>query len=195
MTMFDLSARDRRVLARGAIVVSTLAAIGRGLPAARSWNATLADSAASLAGELASARLAHRQLRLTRASLAVARQRSAEIDSSILIARSPSAGAARLASLVSEAADSSRVKILATQLHADSAGSASLARVSVRVTAVGDVTGLLELLRNIEGGNVLMAVEELAISPSDPTAPDDRPEALRLEIVVAGLSRAPISKL
>jgi len=87
------------------------------------------------------------------------------------------------------------VRIIATQLHADSAGNASLARVSARVTAIGDVAGLLAFLRTVEPGDVLMTVEELAISPSDPSAPDDKPEALRLEVVITALSRATINKL
>lgn len=195
MTMLGLSPRDRRVLASGIIAISSIAGIGRGLPAARAWNAMLVGSAASVANEVASGRVARRGLEVTRAALSSARRRSAEVDSSILIAPSPSAGAALLASLVADAADSSRVKILATQLHADSAASGSLARLSVRITAVGDVAGLVTFLRTIESGDVVLAVEELAISPSDPAGSDDKPEALRLELVVAGLARAPINKL
>lgn len=193
--MLDVSPRDRRVIAFGVIAMGAIAAIGRGLPAARAWNVALVDSAASLAGELAFARITHRRQPVTHALLATARQRATEIDSSILIATSPSAGAALLSALVAEAGDSSCVKIIATQLHADSVGSASLVRVSVRVTAVGDVSGLLAFLRTIESGDMLMAVEELAISSSDPAAPDDKPEALRAEIVIAALSKVPISKL
>jgi len=115
--------------------------------------------------------------------------------SSILIAPSPTAGAARLASLIADAADSSRVKLIATQLRADSARAVSLARVSVRITALADVAGLLAFLRALEENDVLMAVEELAISPSDPAAADDRPEVLRVEVVVAGLTHAQSSKL
>ena len=195
MTVLDLSPRDRWVLGTGVVAVTAIVAIGRGLPAARVWNATRVDSAALLAGELASARLAHRRLHLTRTSLAIARQRSAQVDSSMLIAASPSAGAALLASLVADAADSSGVKIIATQLRADSSASAPLARVSVRVAAVGDVAGLLEFLRALEAGDVVMCIEEVTISSSDPAAPDDKPEALRAEVVITGLSRVPNSKL
>src|SRR5262249_2875526 len=128
--MTSVSSRDGRVLASGALAMIGIVAIGRGLPAARAWNATHVDSATVLASELASARLAHRRLSLARASLAAARQRVAEIDSSIFVTASPSAGAALLASLVTDAADSSHVRIIATQLHADSLGPESLARVS-----------------------------------------------------------------
>jgi len=193
--MLDVSARDRRVLACGALAVAAIAAFGRGLPAARAWNAALVDSAASLAVDLASAGLAHRRVQLTRASLASVQARLASVDSSILIAPSPTAGAARLASLIADAADSSRVKLIATQLRADSARAVSLARVSVRITALADVAGLLAFLRALEENDVLMAVEELAISPSDPAAADDRPEVLRVEVVVAGLTHAQSSKL
>jgi len=75
------------------------------------------------------------------------------------------------------------------QLHADSAGPGALAQVAVRVAATADVYGLLALLRAIEGGNAMFAVRELNVTQPEPAASRNKPEMLRLELMVTAVAR------
>jgi hypothetical protein len=43
------------------------------------------------------------------------------------------------------------------------------------------------LLRSIERGPELISIRELSLNQPEPGAPDDKPEALQLEIVIQGL--------
>lgn len=184
-----LSARDRRTLTIGAVVVGSLFALARGLPALVRWQRGASAEAETLVTDLAMARAGARSMTMLRDSLRARQARLAAMDSAILTGPTPSAAAAQLASLLEDLADEAQVKVSAMQLHADSAATGALVQVGVRMTAVADVYGLLALLRAIEGGNPLLAVRELAVTQPEPAAPSSKPESLRLDVAVVALAK------
>jgi hypothetical protein len=163
--------------------------LGRGLPALTNWQRAKRDEAATVASDLAAAQAGARLMPSLRDSLQSRKARLAAIDSAILAGPTPSGAAAGLASALEDIADEASVKVSAMQLQADSAGAGGLVQVGVRMTAVGDVYGLLALLRAIEGGRQLLAVRELAVTASEPSAPSSKQETLRLDLMVVGLAR------
>jgi hypothetical protein len=66
-------------------------------------------------------------------------------------------------------------------------------RVAVRCSGEGDVRGLTRLLLTMERGPMRLRVRELSIIAADPSAGDDRPEVLRFDLVVEGLTLAATS--
>ena len=59
--------------------------------------------------------------------------------------------------------------------------------MQVRVTGITDVTGLAGFLHQVERGDTLVAVRELSVSQSDPTASDAKPEMLHVDLLVAAI--------
>jgi hypothetical protein len=166
-----------------------LLTLARGLPALTRWQNEKRNEAETLLGDLVAARSGVRQLPALRDSLRARQARLAAIDSAIFIGQTASAAAASLASTVEDLADEASVKVSAMQLHADSASSGALVEVGVRLTGVADVYGLLALLRDIEGGTILLAVRDLAVTQPEPAAPANKPETLRVDMMVVGLAR------
>jgi hypothetical protein len=184
-----VSARDRRTLILGGSAIGSLFALGRGLPALIRWQSTRIGEATAAVSDLMNARAGRRVLPALRDSVRAREARIAVIDSTVVTGPTPSAAAARLASALEEMADEARVNVSAMQLVADSATAGGVTHVGVRLTGVGDVYGLLALMRAVEGGEALLAVRELAISQADPAAPSAKAEALRIDMMVVGLAR------
>jgi len=188
MKMLGLSARDRRTAIAGLIGVMLLLGSARGLPAVRAWEGRERARGAALAAELSAARAARRDLPRIRDSLRVRLARYATLDSTFIVARSPSDGAAALASTLEELADGASFRITGLQVRVDTAIVAGLARVGIRVTGIGDVRGVAELLRAIEGSDrPVLVIRELAIAQQDPTAAGTKAEALRVDLLVEGM--------
>lgn len=182
-------AKDRRALAVGGIVISTTVLLGRGIPAWREW-----DEAARRGVEES-----WRELALTQSALAVRRSNESErgqlarqldsLSGAYLHATGTAVAGASLATLVSNLASESGVRVTSASVRPDSATKAAFTRIAVRISATGDVEGLSEYLGSIESSEQLLAVRELSVAQADPAAPDSRPEALRFEILVEGLVR------
>jgi type II secretion system (T2SS) protein M len=188
MKVFELSARDRRTAITGATGLVLLLGAARGLPALRAWEARERARGAAIAAELSAARAARRDLPRIRDSLRARLARYATLDSAFIVARSPSDGAAALASTLEELADDASFRITGLQVRADTAAGAGLARVGIRVTGIGDVGGVADLVRAIEGSDrPLLAIRDLAIVQQDPTAAGTKPEALRVDLLVEGM--------
>lgn len=185
----QLGARDRRVLSVGALTISLLVGLSRGLPALRAWERAQMTEARTAALQLAELRNGVASLPLMRESLVVRRARLAAIDSLLPSGASPSGVAAAIASILEQSADDNAVKLTNLQLRADSTVCVGLVRVSVRLSGVTDVSGLAGLLRSIEAGETPLVVRDLSVSQPEPAAPDSRPEALRFDVLVAGIGR------
>ncbi|HTI62343.1 MAG TPA: GspMb/PilO family protein [Gemmatimonadaceae bacterium] len=185
----QLGVRDRRVLSVGALTISLLVGLSRGLPALRAWERARMTEARTVALQLAELRNGVESLPLMRESLVVRRARLAAIDSLLPAGASPSAVAAAIASILEQSADDNAVKLTNLQLRADSTVRVGLVRVSVRLSGVTDVSGLAGLLRSIEAGETPLVVRDLSVSQPEPAAPDSRPEALRFDVLVAGIGR------
>lgn len=191
MSALTLSPRDRRVLALGAATIGLLFALGRGVPALRRWEREQRAEAAELAAEAARARGSVRAHGVVRDSLKARETRFLALAPLLLGGETPAVAGATLASLVSGAAAACSVRLGAVQVRADSAGQGVFTRVAVRADAVGDVRGVTGFLAALERGPALLAVRELSVSQSEPAAPPDRPEVLRIELTVEGLVLSP----
>ena len=189
MIRLGFSARDRRTATLGITVVGGLIGVSRGLPALATWERTRVAEASDLTARLSSARAKVRMLSILGESLRARQVRLAAADSALLTGSSSAAAAADLASLLDEAGGAARLKITAMQLRADSAAAGSITRVAVRVTGTTDVRGLASFLHSVEGNNTPLVIRELIVSQPEPAAPDSKPEALRIDIVVEGMAR------
>jgi len=189
-----LTAREHRVLVAGAVAICLMVGTTKGLPAWRRWHAQTAASAEESTAALARASAAVAGRRVLRDTLRSRRDRLVALAPMLLAGDSPAAAAASLAGVLSDAAADAGVQLGAVQLRTDTAHAGVFTRVSVRANATGDVRGITELLQVVERGPTLLKVRELAITQPEPAAGADRPEALRLEIVVEGLVQTPPSE-
>jgi hypothetical protein len=189
MSKLGLSARDRRTLTIGSFAIAFLVVVARGIPALRSWDADRKAEAYSAAQRLASLRDGLAMLPTLRDSLRLRRDRLVALESSLLVGASPSAIAANLASELEDLADDNAVKVTALQLRADTVATGGLARVDVRFTGIADVYGLAGFLRAAESDSTLLVVRDLSVAQAEPTAADGRPEALRVDMLLAAIGR------
>ena len=187
-----ISGRDRRVLTGGAAAIALLLLVGRGIPAWSRWDADARASAAELGAEAAKAEAAVGSLPAIRDSAAARGERLVALAPAIVPGESAASAGASLASLVSGAAASAGVQIGAVQLsRPDSAARTVFTRVRVRTDATGDLPSLLRFMQALEGGPTLLAVREWSISQPNAGGAADRPEQLRLELSVEGLTALP----
>ena len=190
MMQASMSARDRRAIVGGSLAIAVLFVVARGIPAAARWQRDQMSDAARAARLFAESSVDPARLREARDSLAARRERLNAIHATLPSARSASAAVAELASILERLADSSSVHVAAIQLRSDSVASSEILEVSVRLNGVADVAGLAGFLRAIAGARTPLAVRDLTVTSPEPTAPDTKPEALRFDVLVAGLARA-----
>jgi len=182
-----LSQRDRRTLTVGFGVVLSLVTVARGVPALRAWESDRRAEARSATEQLAALRTGVGTLPALRDSVRARQARLAALDSTLLSGASPSAIAADLASALEDLADDNALKVTAMQLHADSVATGGLARVDVRISGITDITGLAGFLHAVEGNTTPLVVRDLSVSQPEPTANDAKAEALRVDMLVAGI--------
>lgn len=183
-----LSPRDRRALGAGVSVILALVALSRAVPAVRVWRADRLERARLVRDQVARTTTLLARRRAVAESLAARTARLTATAPGLITGDSPAAAAATLAGLVSGAAAVAGVRLTAVQVLADTVGSRELPVVRVRAEAVGDVTGLGKMLAALEGGPTLLRVRALALSQAEPAAPPEQVEALRVRLVVEGLS-------
>jgi len=179
--------RDRRALVAGVVVVVSLVAFARGLPALRRWQADVRDSSAALTQEAARARITVARERTTRDSLVARQRRFIALAPLLLRGETPAMGSATLASLISTAATAASVRLGPVQVQADTVARGVFSRVGVRAEITGDVRGVSAFLSTLERGPTLVAVRELTIAQREPAAAADRAEALHVTVAVEAL--------
>jgi hypothetical protein len=196
MIALGLSPRDRRTLIVGASAVGFIFALGKGVPVVRAGEVASVSAAAGTRDLVAVAEGGSRSVREVRDS-ATARQRRLDTFRSAMInGASPDAATGSLATLMEKLANSAGVEVLTVTLRPDTVMRFGLVRVAARLSAEGDVSGLMGLLVGIETHWMPLAVRELAVSQTDPAAPSTQMERLRFELVVQTLARvgsAPIA--
>ena len=184
-----VSPQDRRTLAIGVAVVGSLLAVGKGVPTWRAWDSAQQARAVDHVRQLTIARRGVHWLPAMRDSAGRRTARVVTLTEQLVRARSVPQAAASLASVLGEDATRAGVKVFTLSVRPDSAARNGFATVGVRVSAEGDVDGLTRYLRRIEGDSLLLAVRELTVTQPDPGAPDNKAEALRLDLLVEGLAR------
>lgn len=182
-----ISRRDQRTLGVGVVTVALLMVVARGIPAVRAWEADRVRGARETATQLASIRIGRRQLPALRDSLAARRARLASIDSTLLSGASTFAVAAALASSLKDLSDHNAMKVTSLQIRADSVARGGMTRVDVRLSGVTDILGLAGFLDAVEGGAMPLVVRELDVSQPEPTAADNKPETLHVDVLVSGV--------
>lgn len=187
----SLSPRDRRVLAIGAITVAVLVAGTKGVPAWLAWVRDTRVEATEFAREATRAQGSVATSGALRDSLAARRARLEELGPSIIESESPAVAAGALAEILSNAAAESNVRLGSVQLRTDTTSRSAFSRVGVRAEFTGDIIGVASMLYLLEGGAELLAIRELSITQPEPAAGDDRPEALRVSLLVEGLMQRP----
>jgi Type II secretion system (T2SS), protein M subtype b len=179
---------DRRTLGVGALVVTVILLLGRGVPLARAWESS----------QISRAELEERRLHGARELLdSVRPHRTAGnagapfVDADlkgIFHGPSPDEAAAGLARLVDQTASIAGVQISSNALQADSVFAETFSLISSRVVAITDVQGLVDWLDRLERLPQLVRVREFSVTQPDPAADEGTPEALRIELVVEGLA-------
>lgn len=186
-----LSPRDRRTVMLGAAAIAALVFLSRGVPALREWHSESVAEAAELTAEVHRAESSVRNEAVVRDSQSRRGARFLALGPRLVAGSTPSAAAGTLASFVSGTATLAGVRTGAVTVRQDSTEGGSLTRIVVRASGTGDVRGVTALLRALESGPLLLRVRELSITQPEPAAGNDRPESLRLELVVEGLALAP----
>jgi hypothetical protein len=188
--LVGVSPRDRRTLAVGLIIVGSLIAVTRGVPAWLHWvhDASAAATEQVRAAEDADALVA--QSLALRDTMKARDARYLDLAPALVSGTTPADASASLASLLSAAAGGAHVTLGAVQLRpvADTTGRHAFLRVGVRADYTADVEGLSAMLLNLERGPVRLRVRELTVTPTDPFSPRTRAEMLHGDIVVEGLA-------
>jgi len=187
MSAPTLSRRDRRVLLLGVAIVMTLLLGARGIPAWLGWQREARAGAAELHAEAARALASVRGAASTHDSLIAREVRYLALVPGLLEGDSPASAAAALSSLLSGAAETEGVRVGSLQLRRDSTSRGAFTRVAVQASLIGDIRSLTSMLTALEQGPELLAIRELSVTQPDVSAGDDRPEMLRVELLVEGL--------
>lgn len=182
-----LASRDLRTLLAGAGTCLALAFTARGMPALLRWTRDVRSAAAQTVAERARARESIARAGLTAESLRARNGRYLALAPQLLDGETAAGAGGALAALVSAGAASNDVRLGSVQIRADTGSPGVFTRISVRADVTGDVHGLAGLLATIEKGPPLLAIREISLAQPEPAAGDDRPEALRAELVIEGL--------
>jgi type II secretory pathway component PulM len=205
MSWRSLSVRDRRALALGVVAFAPMLLwLLVAAPFVRRLNDThhrLERSGEMLRRELQIVR-SGRQYATARAEV---QRRLDDSQQRLIYATSDASARATLVGVVDERARASNIDVLSVDATADSTSVGTLRRVSVRLSGVGDMEGILTLIGALEGGSPFLAVTQLEIETSGPSASTDYaavptggdstaarppvakgPESLALRLVVSG---------
>jgi type II secretory pathway component PulM len=158
--------RERRTLIVAAIVSAAALTTAYGVvPYARRWSAR-EESITTKREQLARLNwLARNESRLTR----TAEERERALDAAprrLIVGESPSLASAELQRAIQEMAEASQLQVQQVDVapEADSQGDA--AQIGARLSAMGDVVGLADLLERIVRGAMFAQVHELDVQPN-----------------------------
>ncbi|MGH7632627.1 MAG: GspMb/PilO family protein, partial [Gemmatimonadaceae bacterium] len=188
-----LSARDRRVLFWGVVVIALILLTGRGVPRLRVWASARSAEVDALALQVQRARASvdggsSNQRIAQQATLKLARY-----DSAMLGGRVPTTAGAQLAEVLAESAEATETQLGAVQLSSDSTRM-RLGHVTARVEVTGDLEAIALFLDALEEGPELLAVRELDLAPDGSVSAPTQPERLKAQILVEGVYRAADTK-
>jgi type II secretory pathway component PulM len=180
-----MTARDRRAIVVGAAALAAalffLRVLPPGLRAAAAWRARASERQEMLArthGLLAT--IPH-----LKDSLAELLPKVVALAPDLVEGRTPAEASAGLTSLVGFGAGRHNLRVVQIDPLPDSVAGA-FGLVAVHAELEGDISGLSRLLRVIETGGPLLTVVALSVDVQDRGPRKDGPEALRLELTVAG---------
>jgi len=194
MRLPTLGARDRRALGFGGSAIAALIVVMCGVPPVRAWSASSVASAREVVAEAERGEQSVSAGGALRDSMRVRGARFVALAPMLLDGSSAATAAATLASLISGAAATADAKLGAVHVRLDTGRRADVgstfARASARADVTADIRGLSRFLRALERGPTLLAIRELSVTQPEPAATADRPEMLRVELVIDGLALA-----
>jgi type II secretory pathway component PulM len=181
-----MTARDRRALLFGGVVVAAAVLSLRVLPSlirhARGAYAQLHERAALLARtreEMAS-------LPTLRDSAATLSQALVALAPQLLSGSTAVEAGSDLSGRMNLAVARAPARVERLDPVSDSVGNGRLGRVRIRAALETDVRGLVALIRAIDSGDEVLRLEELHVEAPDPAAVSRGPEILRVEVTVSG---------
>ncbi len=173
--------RDRRALVLGLAIVAVALAVVRIVPGLVRTAAVLRERAATARSAVQSAREAIAAGPTMRESLAVRGQRLAGWAPRLLGGSSTAEAQAELAAWLSGSAAVHNVRVLRQDVGADSSVSL-FQRLTQRVEAEGDISGVVGWLGAIESDQRLAQVASMRVNALDPAA--SGAERLHVELVI-----------
>ena len=169
-----MTARDRRALILGGVVIAaavlSLRAVPWGVRRAAGSYVELRERAGLLA-----------RTREEMAALPMLRDSAATL-SQALVALAPQLLSGRM----NLAAARAPARVERLDPMPDSTSNGRLGRVRVRAALETDVRGLVALIRAIDAGDEVLRLEELHVEAPDPAAVNRGPEILKVEVTVSG---------
>lgn len=183
MMRTDVSERDRRALAVGALMVAFIGA-SPVVRRVRSWQAAELMSLQSAMQFNGLASMPESTLHVLHDSAVARSGRLAMIDAFLIAGSTIDAAAANLGAEVSRLGDSSGVTVTNLQLRTDRRSSEGHVRIAVRVTATMDGPALAALLAAVDGSPRHLVVRDIAIASGDGVVANGRVPALRCELLV-----------
>lgn len=169
------TSRERRALRIGVIAIGAILIVGRGIPALHRIEGDLQRRGESLALAIEAAR---REAALSSADSGVER------SASLLIADSPTAGAAIAVAYLTDLAQEFDLTLHSVRPSGDSAFVDGVAEVTVHLSASGNTVSAVALLAQLDAGPRLFRVRTLDVAQPAPASPAGIEESLRLELTV-----------
>ena len=181
-----MTARDRRALIVGGLVVVGAALMLRVLPMALR---EVSDARAMLrerATLLARTRYEMASLPRLRDSAAVLSQALIALAPQLLSGATEAEAGADLSSRMNLIASRAPAKIERLDAIRDGNANGRLGRVRLQAALETDVRGLVALLKAIDAGNEVLLLDELHVEARQPGGAERGPELLRIEVTVSG---------
>jgi len=181
-----MTARDRRALIMGGLVIAVAVLGLRVLPAGVRHALSARDALHERAILLARTRAEMDLLPALRDSAAVLSQALVALASQVLSGSTAAEAGADLSGRLNLAASRAPARVERLNPLPDSTSDGRLGRVRVQLAVETDVRGLIALLRSIDAGAEVLKLDELRVEAPEPVAVRRGPEILKVEVTVSG---------
>lgn len=186
-----LSARDRRTLTVGGVLMLAILIVGRAGPAAFRFMRDQAATDNRILLEHARALEELKSLPELRDSMHARRLRLGQAFPTLLHGNGDAALVAALVAEVNEDANDNAVFVSSIEAHTDTTPHIPFTPVDARIEIIGDVHGVAGLLSTIESSDTRMRITELSLTQSDPGAAPTEVELLHAALSIQALGPAP----
>jgi hypothetical protein len=182
----DLSARERRIVAAGALVsILAMLSVWVVLPFARRWQDREAAIVAQETRLMQLRRLVEEE-NATRQNLASGQRARSALRRRLLTGSTPALAASSLQARLQSLADTSRVSLDRIDPMAEPGGGSDhgLPTIPVRLSGKGDIYGLTGFLTGLQRGEKLLVIDEFSVNAGDVTG--SRPDLLVFSVRLHG---------
>jgi hypothetical protein len=180
-----ISPRERRTMAAALSLVLVAWLATRGIPRAVRGYADLRARTTLTLASAARGREALLSAPAERETLAVQVRQLVALAPRLLSGTNASEAQAELAGLIGGSAALRHVRVIEQEARPDSAVSV-FRRVTLRVSAEGDIGAIAGWMADLEEGVRLIRIRSLEVMASEPASPPTQAERLRAELVIDG---------